>query len=74
MFYFVVELSTQENILHNHILGGRELCTALADEISFLTVTNHTHMSELVRLSCTVRQALHDLDTLTDFTQVLHTC
>lgn len=36
-----------------------------------MTVTNHSMMAELVRLSYNVRQVLGDLDNLIDFDQLM---
>lgn len=64
------DLSTEMNKIHNHILFNRELCKSFMDEVAFLTVTNHTQMAELVRLSHMSRQALHELDPLIDITKL----
>ena len=60
-----------ENILHNHILSRRELCTVLSDEISFLTVTNHTTMTELVHMSYSMQQLLSEIDNLIDPSKIV---
>ena len=60
------DLSNEMNKIHNHILFNRELCKTFTDEVAFLTVTKHTQMAELVRLSHMSRQALHELDPLID--------
>ena len=54
------------NKIHSHILFNRDLCKTFMDEVAFLTVTNHTQMAELVRLSHMSRQALHELDPFLD--------
>ena len=64
-------LSLELNLLQKALLGGRDLCQTLTDEISFLTVSNHTHMAEIVRLSRVMSQSLHELDSLVDNTQLL---
>ncbi len=61
----------QENILHNHILCRRQLCTVLNDEISFLTVTNHSIMKEIVHMSYTLRQMLNEIDSFIDTSQIM---
>ncbi len=61
----------EENIQHNHILSRRELCTVLSDEISFLTVTNHTTMTELVHMSYSLRQLLSEIDNLIDPSKII---
>ena len=64
--FATADLSNEMNKIHNHILFNRELCKTFMDEVAFLTVTNHTQMAELVRLSHMSRQALHELDPFLD--------
>ena len=66
-------LSLELNKVQQHILGQREFSKILMDEISFLTVTSHAHMKELVRVTRLMRQALHDLDPLLDTATLLET-
>ena len=73
VFVLCLGYSRQENIQRNHILSRRELCTVLTDEICFLTVSNHSTMSELVRLSSNLQKVLHDIDTLIDFSKFMNT-
>ncbi len=54
------ELDSVQQLIHTR----RNLCSALADDISYLTVSNHGYMTESVRMDHSQRQVLKDVQAL----------
>ena len=54
------ELDSVQQLIH----ARRNLCSVLADDISYLTVSNHGYMTESVRMDHTQRQVLKDVQAL----------
>ncbi|XP_019855613.1 PREDICTED: uncharacterized protein LOC100636670 [Amphimedon queenslandica] len=67
----ITALSDELDLLQRSLHEGRDLCQALSDEISFLTVISYTKMSEMSRLSKLSIQSLHELDPLLDAVQLM---
>ena len=70
VFNLILALSFKLDLLKNALYGGRDLCQTLCDEIGFLTVVNHSHMAEIVRLDHDLSQSLHEVDLLIDHSKL----
>lgn len=63
-FFVSVGVKSEIDSIQQLIHTRRLLCTALSNDISYLTVSNHGYMAESVRMEHTQKQVLKDIQSL----------
>ncbi len=60
----VLEVESDISAIQQLIYSRRQLCNVLADEISYLTTSNHGYMAESIRLDHMEKQFLKDIQDM----------